>query len=260
MLGARRIAIVAAMVQLNPPPAPGPAAGAASRETEARIPHPGLGTGSSIWLVRHGRVDAAWRGRAYGNLEVPLSPEGEQDTLRLAAALATWEIAALACSPLVRADRLGRLLAEDSGAQLQVVADLRELDRGNWQGLSLAEYAERWAAEAEAYHRDPYTWRGTGGESDAELTARSWPVLEELVRKAAGGTAVLVTHYNVIRVLVAKALGLPPASSHNLRNDQGHATLLVDAVDLPGAGSLWRLERSNVRDPHSGPHPVEDAP
>ncbi|MAE29234.1 MAG: histidine phosphatase family protein [Planctomycetota bacterium] len=254
------------MSQVIPPPAPRQLDGATERQAAQglpRVPHPGFGSGGRIWLVRHGRVDAAWSGRAYGNAEVPLSPDGEEDTRRLAEALATWKIAALACSPLERAHCLGRrlfglLAPEVAGAQLRVSPDLRELDRGTWQGLPNAEYARRWAEEAVAYHAAPYDWRGNGGESDAQLTSRTWPVMEELMLEAAGGTAVLVAHDNVIRVLLAKALGIPPASSFNLRNDPGHASLLSDAVDLPGAGSRWVLERSNVRTPHSGPHPVED--
>jgi hypothetical protein len=52
---------------------------------------------------------------------------------------------------------------------------------------------------------------------------------------------VVTTHYQVLRSIVAAALGLAAARSHALQNDPGHATLLVDG---PGG---WSLARSNVR-------------
>ena len=242
---------------IAPPPHPlGPDAPA----PEARPPHPGLGTGGRIWLVRHGQVHRDWSGRAYGNGDVPLSPEGEEDTRRLTEALLTWDVAALASSPLLRARCLAETLAQQTGQDLRLREGLRELDRGAWQGLAVEEYAGRWAEEAEVYHADPWRWRGHGGESDEQLTDRAWPVLEELVRAADGGMAVLVAHFNIIRVLAAKALGIPAAFSFRLRNDPGHAMLLADAVALPGAGSLWLLERSNVRHPSNAPQPIEDVP
>jgi hypothetical protein len=54
---------------------------------------------------------------------------------------------------------------------------------------------------------------------------------------------VITTHYQVLRSIVAAALGLAPARSHALQNDLGQATLLVDGPHG------WTLARANVRAP-----------
>jgi broad specificity phosphatase PhoE len=54
-------------------------------------------------------------------------------------------------------------------------------------------------------------------------------------------------HYNVVRVLVAHALGIAPPDSFRLRVDLSGATLLRDD---PEHG--WRLLRANVKSPWTG--------
>jgi broad specificity phosphatase PhoE len=61
--------------------------------------------------------------------------------------------------------------------------------------------------------------------------------------RAHGGPLALAAHYNVIRVLVARAIGIAPAHSFRLRVDLGAVTVLADD---PGG---WRLLRANVRGP-----------
>lgn len=207
---------------------------------------PSLGLGVRVWLVRHAEVHDDWQDKAYGNLDVPLSPAGERETRDLAAAFAQVPLARVASSPLSRALRLGENLAESTSAPLAIDARLREVWRGAWQGLPREEFRARWEAERAAFAADPWNWKGHGGESDAEIFERAWAVLAETARAAfeAGGvTIALVTHYNVIRALVTRAVGLRPSQSFTFRNDTARASLLVDE---PGG---WVLARANVAGP-----------
>ncbi len=210
--------------------------------------HPGLGTGAHLWLFRHAEVHEDWQGHAYGGLDVPLSAVGERNTERIAAEFGGLGFSALASSPLQRARRLGEGLARRAGTPLVVEDDLREIDRGAWQGRTVAALKAERGHEVAAFHADPWSWREHGGEADADVLARAWPALERTVRRAAeaGGAAPLaglVSHYNVTRVLVSRLLGIEPGHSFRFRVDTGGATLLVDG---PGG---WRLLRSNVRSP-----------
>ncbi|MFT5732050.1 MAG: broad specificity phosphatase PhoE, partial [Planctomycetota bacterium] len=140
------------------------------------------------------------------------------------------------------------------GAPLRLDDRLKEMNRGDWQGLPRTEYAERWRAAAGDYWRDPLHWRGHGGESEAMLVERTFPVLEEVARAAAESgeacTAVIAAHRQVIRSLVAAALGLPPGQSHSLQLDPGHSILLADT------GDRWSLLRTNLSLP-GAPHLTE---
>jgi broad specificity phosphatase PhoE len=233
---------------------------------------PSLGTSVRVWLVRHADVHDDWQTKAYGNLDVPLSEEGVLQTRALAQAFARTPLARVASSPLSRALLLGRGLAEATSAPLAVDDRLREVWRGNWQGLGVDEFRARWEAEREAFAADPWNWKGHGGESDADIWARAWPALQETVLAAdeasregahasrdpaQGGTAssdrritvALATHYNVIRVLATRLSGLRPSQSYSFRNDTARASLIVDGRDG------WVLSCANVAGPPSETDP-----
>ncbi|MEM9800560.1 MAG: histidine phosphatase family protein [Planctomycetota bacterium] len=225
---------------LAPPPRPE----GAPLESE-RVARASPGTGARVWLVRHGRVVAA--DVAYGDEDVTLSKEGIEQSDAVAGSLAEAPLQRVASSPLQRALVLGEKVAEAAGLDCRVDPRFAELHRGRWQGLPRVDYVERWAADAEAYWRDPMRWRGHGGETEEELVERAWPALIEVVESVDGGVAAVAAHRQVLRALVAAAIGVPPARSHALHLDPAHAFLLHDA------SSGWILERTNVARPGAPP-------
>ena len=173
---------------------------------------------------------------------MPLSAQGEADSERIARAFAPVGFRAVISSDLVRARTLGEALARLGGAPLAFERGLAEIQRGRWQGRPMAELFAECGAEIAGFHADPWNYGEHGGETDRDVLARAWPVLERAL-EGHGGPLALTTHYNVIRVLVAHALGIAPAHSFRLRVDLGGATLLRDTP------RGWVLARSNVRGP-----------
>jgi len=210
-------------------------------------PRPSLGTGSRLWIARHARVDAEWRPRAYGDLDVPLAPEGELRTHALAAALAPLRPSPVLASPLERARRLARELAA-LGSDYELADGLREIHRGRWQGQLREAFEQEDPQGLAAYHADPWAWSGHGLESDAAIAERAWPVVERAAQEARGAEAVLATHYNVARVLLAVALAIEPARSFALRLDPGRMACLVDTREG------WVLAHLNVGAPPTNKH------
>lgn len=243
---------------LSPPIPPTPSPQNGSPEP-LREPRPGLGTESRVWLVRHGRVSAP--DTAYGDDDVPLSEDGRAQTEAMGKSAAQGlDPALVIASPLIRARAMGESIAGATGAPLRLDDRLKEMNRGDWQGLLRTEYAARWLSASEAYWADTLHWRGHGGESEAMLAERTYPVLEAAAEAAAGGTCVIAAHRQVIRSIVAAALGLPPGQSYGMQLDPAHAVLLADT------GDRWTLLRTNVSslgaphltEPESGP--PEDVP
>jgi broad specificity phosphatase PhoE len=203
-------------------------------------PEPGPGSGTRIWLVRHAEVHADWHARAYGNTDVPLSETGERQTRAMGASFRGLRLDLVVASQLVRARAMGEGIALASGAPLSIDERLREIWRGEWQGLPSAEFRRRWELEREVFLADPWNWKGHRGESDAEVFARAWPALLEGIARARGGTLALASHYNVIRVLLTRALGWRPQQSFAFEHEPARAALLVDA---PGG---WKLAACNL--------------
>src|SRR4051812_36523784 len=176
-------------------------------DDDASIPppppaEPVLGKGSRVWLVRHADVHDDWQQRAYGCMDVPLSDNGLLQTSTMAERFSALPIALVAASNLSRALAMGNAIAASTHAPLRIDARLREVSRGEWQGLSTQEFRDRWHADARNFAADPWRWKGHRGESDADLFERGWPALVEAVRRARGGDVVLASHFNLIRALV----------------------------------------------------------
>lgn len=205
-----------------------------------------------LWLLRHAEVHADWQGKAYGDLDVPLSEEGERRTDELARDFGALALDVVLSSPLTRALRLGRALAERAGAPLAVEPGLAEIHRGRWQGRAIADLHAEDAAAVARFYADPLGFREHGGECDADVARRALPVVQAGVARTVAaatrggaGRLAVAGHYNVLRVLVSAALGIPPARSFALRIEPGRAVL------LGGAPEGWRLLHANVAGPGS---------
>jgi alpha-ribazole phosphatase len=160
-------------------------------------------------LVRHAETEDSARGRCYGSLDVGLSPLGRSQCVVLAQALAAEPIAAVAASPRARAVETAGAIAEPHGLDVVVDSDLRELDFGELEGRSYDEIAATLPDLYAAWMTTPTEVRFPGGESYADLRARSLAAVERLCSSHEGRTVVAVTHGGVVRAVVSKVLGVP---------------------------------------------------
>ena len=213
---------------------------------DARPPHPGYKTGARVWLFRHGEVREDFQGLAYGGMDVPLSEHGLRDSHALAEQFRGFPFTTVLSSNLQRAQTLGRALATASGAPLEVFAELAEIDRGTWQGRPTKDLLAEREHEIAAFYADPWNWREHGGETDSDVVARAWPVLESGLKRF-GGPLAIACHYNVVRNLIANAIGIAPTAAFRVRID-----LTAFAVLHDGARG-WVLERCNVRTRRASP-------
>src|SRR5262245_21237285 len=111
---------------IAPPPFPIPD-GSGARPA----PEPGPGSGTRVWLVRHAEVHADWHARAYGNTDVPLSENGEQQTRAMGASFRGLRLDLVVASQLARARAMGEVIARASGAPLAIDERLERLEKQN---------------------------------------------------------------------------------------------------------------------------------
>lgn len=191
-----------------------------------------------LHLVRHGRVRPEWESRVYGDLDVPLAAEGEDQARRVARVLGPVPLAGVVSSGLERAEFGAALLRAGRGLARRDEPELREIRRGEWAGLGLDEIERRWPGGWARWWRDPASVRPPGGESLADLSARVVPALERLVAAHGAAELAVVGHSWVIRVAVCHALGLAPGAATRLDLPPGSMV----ALDWPedAAGELER--------------------
>lgn len=186
--------------------------------------------GSIVYLVRHGEVDPAWRSRIYGSLDVELSAGGRHEARSSARILRDAPIERVISSPLRRARFTADLVAGARGLEVHEHPDLREIDRGDWAGLTFAELEERDPGAHRRWLDAPLHTRPPGGESLGDLAERVRLALVATIEDAPQGpprTAVVTAHGWVVRTLLCAAIGVPYDAADRLRMRTGSVHAIV---------------------------------
>jgi broad specificity phosphatase PhoE len=185
-------------------------------------------------LIRHAHTDVVGR-RLVGRLPgVHLSAEGRAQADRLRANLRT-PLAAVYSSPLERARETAAPLAADRNLQVEVCAELNEIDFGEWTGLTFDDLSRRPAWHAFNTRRSSADI--PGGERPAAAQARVVACLNTLQNRHRGATFAAISHADVIRsaVLCYASIGLD--SFHLIDIDPAS----VSIVDFTGGVPRLRL-------------------
>ncbi len=198
-------------------------------------------TDADLVVWRHGRT--AWNdeGRFQGHLDTPLDAVGHRQASAAAAALASLGPVAVVSSDLARARDTASYLASLMSLPLGLDARLREIDVGEWGGLSRAEVEARFPSTYAAWLTGADV-RREGGETGAEVTERALAAVSSALSAApGGGPVVLCSHGGTSRSLVLALLGLPESA-------RGAFAVLGNArwASLVRRGEGWRLTAYNA--------------
>ncbi len=141
-------------------------------------------------------------------------------------------------SDLQRALETAKLLA--SGLDLEVMADarLREMDFGDWEGLTQEKIAEKDADAWESILKPTADFRTPGGESLRELRERMHAAYRDVVDAQPEGSAVVVAHGNAIGMLLGALLDMPYSAAWRFRLENTGVTTVQDFDGAPVLMSL----------------------
>lgn len=156
----------------------------------------------------------------------PLSPEGLRQADETARCLATLTFAAVYSSPLLRARQTAEAIALPHGLDVQTIADLTEVDVGQWEGRTWEEVQREWPEAHAAYMNDPGSVPYLGGESFQQVQQRAEPALRQLLDAHVGQMIAVVTHNVVNRVLLAPLLGMPLKFARGIHLDNCGITVV----------------------------------
>ena len=197
-----------------------------------------------VVLLRHGRTEWNATGRFQGQLEAPLDVMGKAQAIAAAAAVAEMNPDAIVSSDLSRTADTAAAVGAETGLDVVLDPRLREINLGQWQGLSRAEARERFPEEYAGWQAGDDRRRGDG-ETYEEVGLRATEcVLEWLDRLGAGATLLAVTHGGTARATIGTLLGFDPDLYWRLA-PLGNCrwSLLADI------GRGWRLEEHNAGSP-----------
>jgi broad specificity phosphatase PhoE len=166
---------------------------------------------TELLLVRHGETDWNAERRFQGHADPPLNDVGRAQARRLADDLAGEHIDAVYTSDLARARETATIVAERLGTPVVPLSELREIDVGDWQGLTWPEVEERYPEGVRAWHESGHGWEG--GETYQQLGERILAVLRRIAAEHADERVVVVGHGGTVRAIRAHLEGRTVAES-----------------------------------------------
>jgi probable phosphoglycerate mutase len=151
-----------------------------------------------VYLARHGETAWTISRQHTGLTDLPLTPRGEREAVRLGERLKALAFTGVLTSPLQRAVRTCELAGFGSAANVD--PDLLEWNYGAYEG--------RTSADIHVERPDWQLFRDgcPGGESPDQIGARADRVVRRV--RAIGGDVLLFSSGHFLRVFAARWLGL----------------------------------------------------
>jgi len=191
---------------------------------------------TTIIAVRHGETEWNRVGRQQGHLDSPLTPLGKQQALSMADALFSRSVQLIYSSDLGRAQETATIIAARLNLQVRTDARLRERSLGILEGQTMSQFREKHPPEAASLASGDPDFALPGGESARQRFVRNVECVEEIARKHAGNTVLVVAHGGVLNSFFHKAVQLPLETLRSF-------SLFNAAVNVfTVADSGWRLE------------------
>jgi probable phosphoglycerate mutase len=186
-------------------------------------------------LIRHAETVWNRERRVQGQLDSPLTPEGEQQAERWGRALKALSWNRILASDTGRAAATAAIINAQLRLALELDPRLRELDWGRWTTRTIARIRAEDREAVEAQEAAGWEFRPPGGESRRQQMERSRQALIDAAGRWPGECILVVTHEGVIKSLAqhlsgrafvaADAVGLHPYHLHWLAVAGGRLAL-----------------------------------
>jgi glucosyl-3-phosphoglycerate phosphatase len=213
-------------------------------------------TVTQVTCIRHGR--SAWnaQGRWQGQANVGLDEVGLVQAVRVAKWLTEYAspISIVYSSDLLRARETANAISGELNVPLKFDTRLREIDMGEWQGMTGQE-VELWdGARLTAVRAGGVTIKRPGGESLQEVADRAYEFFQSIVSAPDNGQHVIfVAHGGTIRMLLH---GLNLLEAMHVTIDNTSRTAIVRADDH----SAWQVAEFAAIDHLNGVEDTDDQP
>ena len=194
---------------------------------------------TTILLARHGETDWNHEGRFQGHADRGLNAAGRAQATALAAELDASPPDAVYASDLRRAAETAHIVAARFDLPVDLDAGLREVDVGEWSGLTWAEIGERYPGAVERHHTRGHGW--DHGESYEQMAERVIAALHRIAERHPGERVLVVVHGGTMRALAARIDGVAVAEhrrgSSPVRNCEVRVVVFEDGAMRPGGAS-----------------------
>ena len=200
-------------------------------------------TMTTLLLVRHGQTDWNLEHRWQG--DPPLNDSGRDQARSLAQLISREPLDGLYSSDLGRARETAEIIAEQLGMHVQLDLRLREIDVGEWAGLTSPELEQRYPNGFQRHLDGGTGWEQ--GESYEAMVARVTAALRVIAAKHPDGHVLVVAHAGVL-CSAWLACGGQITEWQGTHNGDVHK-IVVDNDQILWLGLVQRAEERDQSDP-----------
>ncbi|SHE67264.1 histidine phosphatase family protein [Alkalibacter saccharofermentans] len=168
-----------------------------------------------IYIVRHGTTQWNLEGRIQGCTDTDLLDSGKEEARLLEPTVSSLPIKKIYSSPLKRAYDTALILNKGLNLPLIVKKDLREIEFGEWEGLTWSQVLDKYShliKENDTGYVDP-----PAGESFYQALDRVRGVMEEII--SSGENCLVVSHKATIRFILYGLIKKTPAQTGAIEID-----------------------------------------
>ncbi|MEG1774727.1 MAG: histidine phosphatase family protein [Oscillospiraceae bacterium] len=162
-----------------------------------------------IYIVRHGETEYNVLHRFIGSTDKPLNERGCRQANCLRAPMSKLHLDAIYASPMMRTMMTACQIRGDRDMEIISVPGLREIDCGEWEGLSREEIQSRWPGMIDLWQYRPDELRMPQGETFEQVQQRGVEAFVALVKQNFGRDIAVASHMLTIQLLMARLLNVP---------------------------------------------------
>jgi len=178
------------------------------------------------YLIRHGQTSWNETHRFQGWKDIELSNVGVNQAYKISTYFKDLHYDHLYSSDLVRALKTAQIIQTKHDATMTISKGLRELNVGDFEGLTLDEIKEANPTINITQTHDLWGLPRKIGESLTQFQERVVKEFEKILSKSEGKDIVIVTHGGVIRVLICYILQCEMSEKNYSKIDNGSITVL----------------------------------
>jgi len=197
-----------------------------------------------LLLIRHAEVEANYQGVFGGRIDMDLSPRGHDQAATLAKYLYEKPLSAIYASPMKRVQQTLAPFLRNGAPKPVILPDLREVDFGDWTGLSWDQVQEKFGVSAFSWLELLECDGIANAECGVRFRERVEPCLDRILAEHAGEQVAIFCHGGVIRMVLSILLCWPLSAMARFEIDYASLTQIVWRPDKPSLQLLnfapWR--------------------
>ncbi len=181
---------------------------------------------TKVILVRHGETLWNLEMKYQGHCDIALTEKGIKQAELAANSLAKERVSAVYASDLCRAFATAESIANKHNLQVAAIPELREINFGQWEGLTYDKINSQWSDMMAKLFTHPDEIEIPDGETFREVKERATLAISKLIQKHPNETIVVVSHGGTIRTILCAILNIHLNHLWNIKQDNTAINIL----------------------------------